>query len=135
MNGQKVMRTIYRFSLPFSVTLPKKTIADEVCYLNMNAWRTMNHFKIAKCKKLFKPLPGYLPFKAMSVRISYEIIKRRSTDYDVMNIVSPVDKCFCDWLVRKGMLSDDHCYCVQYGHMIGTHGVVDRIYAYVEVLK
>lgn len=124
----------YTFELPIAVILPRKTGADVNKALNLNGYRNW-HYQISnQVKTHFMPVIVE-PFKAKRIRISYTVTKRRKARYDTMNIVTIVDKFFCDWLVAQGMIPDDSCENVELGGAVGGYGDFDRCVAVVEKLS
>jgi len=123
----------YTFTLPLSVILPRKKVPDVKKALNLNGYRNW-HYQISnEVKHLFMPITVE-PFNAKRVRISYSITKKRKARYDTMNIITIVDKFFCDWLVAEKMLPDDSCENVEIGSCVGSYGVEDRCIAIVEIM-
>lgn len=95
---------------PLFVDLPRKTKKDKRIYLNLNVYRNLNRFtngdaKIIYCEDMEKQLKG-LVLKT-PVRITYVLFKGSKRKTDRANILSVVDKFFCDALVHWGCIFDD----------------------------
>ena len=125
-----------RFILPTSVTLERKTKADRKIQLNMNTYRNLHHQTSSQMKREFHPLEIPRMSKCQKVRITYHVQKRTKRIFDIMNVVSIVDKCFLDWLVNTGYLPDDNLHHVDYGAITGENGCSEnRVIAHIEILE
>jgi len=125
---------IYTFELPISVILYRKTKTDVKKTLNLNGYRNW-HYQISnEVKHNFMPITVE-PFRAKRIKISYRVTKRRKARYDTMNIITIVDKFFCDWLVSERMIPDDSCENVEIGGVVGDYGIRDCCTAEIEILK
>ena len=123
------------YILPISVIVPMKRVADKKYMLNMNNYRNWHHQVQSETKRLFKPISGKR-FSANKVRISYQVEKTTKGIYDTMNIVSIVDKYFCDWLVNNACLKDDKCDIISYGYIEGHNDCEQsRVIAKIEILE
>ena len=124
---------IYTFELPMAVTLPRKTMADIRKSLNLNGYRNWHYITSNEVKHLFIPITVE-PFQANRIRISYHVTKKRKARFDTMNIITVVDKFFCDWLVSQKMIPDDACVNVEIGSCVGDYGEFDMCIATVEIM-
>ena len=122
---------MYRFELPLSVTLPRKTKKDRKVMLNMNT--NWNRFLYQECKKLFYPI-YYERFRANKIMITYFVEKKHKRSFDTRNITSIVDKFLCDWLQEENMIPDDSFKNVRHGGDDGTNDCKDnKVIAYIEI--
>lgn len=125
----------YKFILPTSVILPRKTKDDKKIQLNMNVYRNLNHFTNNQIKQEFRPIKIEI-FRAEKIRISYFVEKRTKRIFDTRNITDVVDKYFLDWLVKMKMIPDDNFNHVCYGREDGINDCEhDRVVAMIEVIK
>lgn len=123
------------FILPTSVILPRKTKEDKRMALNLNVYRNTKYMVNNQIKQLFRPDKIEI-FRANRIRISYHVEKKSKRIYDVMNIVTVVDKFFLDWMVDKKMIPDDNLFNVEYGKITGSNNCnLNRVIASIEVLK
>lgn len=124
-----------QFILPTSVILPRKTKEDKRVALNLNVFRNTKPVVNNQIKQLFRPDKIEI-FRATKIRISYHVEKKSKRKYDIMNIISIVDKFFLDWLVSNRMIPDDNLYCVDYGGTTGANGCEEsRVIASIEIIK
>ena len=122
------------YILPISVILPRKTKPDKKFMLNLNVYRNTHHQTLTAAKKAFQPISGK-SFTANKIRISYVVEKTTKRRFDTNNIVSIVDKFFCDWLVNNGCIVDDNCDIVSYGYIEGLSTCEQsRVIAKIEIL-
>ncbi len=125
-----------RFILPTYIILPRKTKADRKVQLNMNTYRNLHHQTSSQMKREFQPLEIPKMKKCQKVRITYHVEKKTKRIYDLMNVVSIVDKCFLDWMVTVGFLPDDNLNHVDYGAITGENDCEEnRVIAHVEILE
>ncbi len=123
------------FELPSVIYLPRKTKEDKRISLNLNAYRNLNHFVNNACKHEFRPLKIEI-FRAKKIEIEYRVEKATKGIFDVMNIVSIVDKFFLDWLVEHQMIPDDNFKHVQYGRIDGKNGCrMSKVTAWISILE
>ena len=126
----------YVFNLPLYVDIPRKTKKDKRVYLNMNTYRNLHHIVNNQAKKIFEPIGDYNVFQAEKVRIEYSVQKNQNRLYDLMNVVSVVDKFFLDWLVNNGFLPNDTVDNVEYSTIKGYRkSHFNCVIAIVEVLE
>ena len=124
------------FLLPTDITLPRKTKKDRKVYLNLNVYRNLHHQSLSQMKRAFYPIGIPEGFKAEKIRITYHVQKKTKRKYDIMNVVSIVDKCFCDWMVTAGYIPDDNLDHVDYGQITGENGCDEnRVIAEIEILE
>lgn len=79
--------------------------------LNLNIYRNFNKFALGTAKKayadlMFEPVSKLPPFKRISIR--YVLFTGSNRKVDLMNIISIVDKFFCDCLVIQNKIPDDN---------------------------
>jgi hypothetical protein len=129
--------TRYRFILPLYISIPKKTKEDKRIPLTLNWYRNAQHHESAAVKRLFAPLFAETwEGQAPRIRISYHVQKMTRARYDTMNVVSVIDKFFCDWMVTNSLIKDDDFSRVEIGMAIGTNQAKkNRCLAFVEILK
>ena len=122
------------FELPFYVMLPRKTKEDRKVMLNLNVYRNLQHFVLNDIKTRFEPIriSNKNGRTWDSAVITYHVCKKGNRRFDTMNIISVVDKFFCDWLVYNKWLPDDNCDCIIHDSIIGEKGQEkDLIMAFV----
>lgn len=95
---------------PTFVTLPRKTKKDRKVSLNLNTYRNLNFFtnnqtKEVYCDTLQASLNG-LKLK-VPIDVSYTYFKGSNRKSDRSNVLSIVEKFFCDALVHYGCIPDD----------------------------
>ena len=95
---------------PLFVDIPRKTMKDKRIYLNFNVYRNLhyivnNQAKEIYCELMEKDLKG-LKLKP-PIGIAYILFKGSKRKTDRANILSVVDKFFCDALVHWKCLPDD----------------------------
>lgn len=105
------METKIKFVSPLFVTLPRKTKADKKILLNLNVYRNLhfisnNQAKEIYCEEMSKQLKG-IKFKN-KIDITFTLFRGRNGLVDRSNILSIVEKFFCDALVHNGCLPDDN---------------------------
>lgn len=102
----------------------------------MNTYRNLHHMVNNQIKQLFEPYPDKPGFKANKIRVSYKVYKKTKRKYDLMNIISVVDKFFLDWLVNNGAIPDDCVDNVEYGTIEGEKdSKLNLVEVSVEVLQ
>jgi hypothetical protein len=107
--------------------LPRKTKEDKKVMLNLNVYRNLNHFVLNDIKTLFQPKYFDTEHKCyQSAIISYGVFKIGARKFDTMNIVSVVDKFFCDWLVKNEWLPDDNCDIIKLGEIHGHRNCLEE---------
>lgn len=87
--------------------------------LNLNDYRNTHYQTLNKAKIIFKNqllinYPELYRIKADRVEIEYYIERCDNRKFDIMNIISIVDKFFCDALVEVGCIPDDDFEHVSY---------------------
>ena len=96
--------------------------------LNLNVYRNLhyqvnNKAKIIFKEKLLNNYPVLALIKSDFIRVNYDVIPSSRQKFDIMNIVSIVDKFFLDALVNIGCIPDDDYTHVGYGY-ITTNKIV-----------
>ena len=109
------------------VTMIKEFIIDDHVYvkgkkyaLNLNVYRNchyhiLNQMKINFKHNIIAEHIDILTYKFDRVKISYTIIPHNKVLFDTQNVLSIVDKFFCDALVECGIIPDDNYKVVSYG--------------------
>jgi len=107
--------------------LEKQFIIDDHVYvngkkymLNLNVYRNCHYHILNQMKVNFKnnlliEHREFLKNRFQSLKISYTIIPHNKVLFDTQNILSIVDKVFCDALVDSGIIPDDNYKYVTYG--------------------
>ena len=88
--------------------------------LNLNTYRNAHFHVLNQAKKqfmvsLFVEHIDFLNHKFQGVKITYTIIPHNKVMFDTQNVLSIVDKFFCDALVESGIIPDDNYNYVSYG--------------------
>lgn len=98
------------FVSPLFVTLPRKTKADKKIYLNLNVYRNLHYISNNQAKEIYcEMMRGQMSGKKFErVEITFVYFKGRNCRVDRSNILSIVEKFFCDALVENGCLKDDN---------------------------
>lgn len=124
-----------RIISPLFVDLPRKTMKDKRIYLNLGVYRNLHYILNNQAKMFYNsimfPQLKDIPRFKKPVDITFILFKGSKRKIDRANILSIVEKFFCDALVEYGCLEDD---CDDY--ISGTHyrtGGIDRDYPRVEI--
>lgn len=97
--------------------------------LNLNVYRNTNSYLLGNYKKIFHletaPLIQELPL-LNKVTLDYLLYPKSVRTMDVANVLTIVDKFFCDVLVEEGKLPDDSYKHIQkisfsYGESLPNH--------------
>ena len=96
--------------------------------LNLNHYRNahfrlLNNMKIEFKNQVKKQFIGHNKLSP-PIQIDYKVFPKTKRKFDVANVLSIVDKYFCDALVEEGLIEDDNCdylFKVTY-----SMGVVDK---------
>lgn len=101
----------FKFVSPLFVELPRKTKASKKIYLNLNVYRNLhyilnNQAKEVYCDLMSKQMMG-LKFNKQ-VEITFSLFSGRNGRVDRSNILSIVEKFFCDALVHHCCIPDDN---------------------------
>jgi len=88
--------------------------------LNLNVYRNLNYHILNQMKVNFRDNlliehREFLKNRFQSLKISYTIIPHNKVLFDTQNILSIVDKVFCDALVDSGIIPDDNYTIVSHG--------------------
>ena len=88
--------------------------------LNLNTYRNAHFQVLNDAKKIFKQIlyaeyPELFTIHASGVVITYNIIPHNKVLFDTQNVLSIVDKFFCDAIVEAGCIPDDSYNYVSYG--------------------
>ena len=99
-----------KFVSPVLVVLPRKTMKDKKCYLNLNnfrGWKSIvsNIIKTQYTEELEDVLAGVKIQTPITIQFKY--FKPQNRKVDTSNVCSIVDKFFCDALVVHKCIEDD----------------------------
>lgn len=121
-------------SIPLFVVLPRKTKEDRKIILNLNNYPNWHHFtynqvKEEFCKSQKSNLSGLI--LKTPIILHYTLFKASNRKSDRMNVLSVIDKFFCDALVHYGCISDDSDEYIQ-SHHFNSDGI-DKLNPRVEI--
>lgn len=114
------------FKLPLSLKMGK--VKAKNLPLNLNHYRNahfrlLNNMKIEFKNQVKKQFTGHSKLNT-PIQIDYKVFPKTKRKFDVANVLSIVDKYFCDALVEEGLIEDDNCdYLLQVTYSMG---VVDK---------
>lgn len=110
-----------KLTLPLTLLIPRKTMADRVFSVNMNVFRNAHYQVMSDAKILYKdhvllaltdiPLPERLKWKeniAGPYRFTYRIFPPNRRAFDLANVCPAVQKFTDDALIDLGYLKDDN---------------------------
>lgn len=122
------MNLIAIYELPYSIIIPRKTKKDRIINLNLNTYRNIHYIVNNQAKKIFKPIKieSTTKKKYSKIAIEYYIKRKDKRKYDIMNIISVVDKFFCDWLVENKYIDDDNSKIIDQYHIYSTEEKADQ---------
>jgi hypothetical protein len=93
------------------VRVPRKTKSDKKVYLNMNIYRNLHHYTNNQAKVIYRNLM----FEQLHnvkiktpIEISFRYFKGTKRKSDKANVLSIVEKFFCDALIHYGCIEDDN---------------------------
>jgi len=120
---------------PLLVILPRKTKADKRIYLNLNAYRNLhyisnNQAKHIYCELMEKQLKGKV-FKT-PIELEFKFFKKTKRRTDRSNILSIVEKFFCDAMVNYECIPDDSDEFILSSYYISGH--IDKDNPRVEII-
>ena len=100
-----------KFVSPLFVMLPRKTKADKRVALNLNVYRNLHYLVNNQVKQVYNELmapqlEGIVFDKP--IKITFTLYKRDKRRVDRANILSIVEKFFCDAMVKSGCIVDDN---------------------------
>jgi len=99
-----------KFILPLSITLPRKTKKDKVCYLNLNNYRNWDFFLSNDLKKRYREaLADQLTGVKVSTpcRLKFTLYRKDRRMGDRANYLCVQEKFFCDAMTHYGCWPDD----------------------------
>lgn len=100
-----------KLTSPLFVMLPRKTKADKRVALNLNVYRNLHYLVNNQAKQIYNelmsPQLSGLVFDK-PIKITFVLYKRDKRRIDRANILSIVEKFFCDAMVKNGCLIDDN---------------------------
>lgn len=99
-----------KFILPTYIDIPRKTKKDKRIYLNLNVYRNLNFHVNNQVKIKFKDMVSNLANIKFNppIRLIYQIHVRTRRKMDKMNVITVVDKFFCDALTFYNCIPDDN---------------------------
>lgn len=121
---------------PLLVSLPRKTKPAKKIYLNLNVYRNLhfilnNQAKEIYCGLMESQLKGIVFDCDLPLDITFTLFKGRNARVDRSNILSIVEKFFCDALVYHKCIPDDNDEYIKATHY--KSGGLDRINPRVEI--
>jgi hypothetical protein len=125
---------MFKLESPLIVIIPRKTKDDKKIYLNLNVYRNLhfivnNQAKEIYCKLMEKKLKG-IKFKDQ-IDITFTLFKSSNRKIDRSNVLSIVEKFFCDALVHHKCIPDDNDDYIKATHY--KSGGLDRENPRVEI--
>lgn len=104
----------YKLSLPLKVKVSK----NKHFILNINNYRNAHHRVLSTAKRNFTDIVLNTEFprnyEIDKLKAYYYIYPASNRKFDLMNVVSVIDKFFMDALIKKGVIRDDnHNYVPQ----------------------
>jgi len=107
------------FISPLVVVLPRKTKKDKRYSLNLNTFRNTHYLVNNQAKHVYHELmEEQLKGKVFKtpIRLTFTLYKKTSRRIDRANILSIVEKFFCDSLVEYGCIIDDNDDFIESSH-------------------
>ena len=123
-----------KFTTPLFVVLPRKTKADRKIIINLNNYRnwhyiTSNNAKIKFKEEMQSQLEGLKLQTPIS--ITFTLFKKTKRISDRSNVLSIIEKFWCDAMVEHGCIEDDNDNFIKASHYYS--GGVDKDNPRVEV--
>ena len=125
---------IMKFICPTFVMLPRKTKADKKFSLNLNIYRNTHHSVLNQAKQIFnEQLKSQLQGLSLEypISITFQYFKPSKRISDKANVISIVEKFFCDSLVKWGAIPDDNDNYILYQMYLPT--IYDKNNGRVEI--
>lgn len=123
----------HKISLPLRVALDSRNRSHFT--LNLNYYRNTHYFQLNKAKVLFKEQIANqiknIPF-IDECSIEYILFPGSKRECDISNILSIVDKFFCDAMTELGIWKDDNYHIVK--QVTYSFGAVDKDNPRAEVI-
>jgi len=119
---------------PLLVSLPRKTKPAKKIYLNLNVYRNLHFILNNQAKEIYCGLmENQLSGKNFDkpIDITFTLFKGRNARVDRSNILSVVEKFFCDALVHHQCIPDDNDEYIRATHY--KSGGLDRKNPRVEI--
>ena len=119
---------------PLLIILPRKTKADKKIYLNLNVYRNLHFIVNNQAKEKYNELMIWLrgiKFKP-PVKITFTLFKKSKRKVDRANILSIVEKFFCDALTHYQCIPDDSDEYIESTHY--CTGGIDKNNPRVEIV-
>lgn len=100
-----------KFTSPLFVILPRKTKKDKRVALNLNIYRNLHYLISNQAKHVYKEqmapqLKGVRFDKP--IEITFTLYKASNRRVDRANVLSIVEKFFCDAMTELGCIEDDN---------------------------
>jgi hypothetical protein len=119
---------------PVMICLPRKTKEDKKCALNLNAFRNWKHFtandvKVQYSQAMEDQLAGIKFTCPIELKFTYYKAQNRTSDRS--NVISIVEKFFCDAMVQHGCIPDDNDNYIRASHAYS--GGIDKENPRVEI--
>lgn len=99
------------FISPLFVDLARKTKKDKRVYLNLNVYRNLHFIVNNQAKEAYNAIMrAQMDGKRFNgqIKLSFYLFKGRNCRVDRANILSIIEKFFCDALVKNGCIPDDN---------------------------
>ena len=100
-----------KFTSPLFVTLPRKTKKDKRVSLNLNTYRNLHYLVNNQAKKVYKEVISK-QLKGIRfdnpIEITFNLYKASERRIDRANVLSIVEKYFCDAMTELGVIEDDN---------------------------
>jgi hypothetical protein len=96
---------------PLFVMLPRVRTKDKKVLLNLNVYRNLHYISNNQAKEVYKNIMfPQLKGKKFDtpIDLQFELFKARNAKIDRSNVLSVVEKFFCDALVACGCIPDDN---------------------------
>lgn len=122
------------FVSPLFVVLPRKTKADKKVYLNLNIFRNLHYLVNNQAKEIYnqqmaKQLKGVTFDKPIT--ITFTLHRKDKRRGDRANVLSIVEKFFCDAMVKQGCIPDDNDDHIAWSHY--QTGEIDSLNPRVDI--
>lgn len=126
----------YKCTSPVWVMIPRKTKENKKFRLNMNAFVNYHRFDLNKCKILYndlmRPQLADMPQCVEIENITYKYFKQSNRKMDRANVLSIVEKFFCDALVYHNKIADDNDLIIK--STTYMTGGINRVEPYVDII-
>ena len=126
------------FTSPIAVFLPRKTKPAKRIALNLNTYRNLNFIvnNIIKAQYCAEMAPQLKDIKLKTpITLSFTLHRKDRREGDRANVLSIVEKFFCDSLVHFGCIEDDSDVYVESSHYYTGEIDKERPRVDVEILE